>query len=507
MDTFTLAATSFIISFSLVLTGKKDELQEVFAGLCVAIFISQIGVFFQNIFAVEFWLKIEQIGLLIIPPLALPFFRYLTHNKSFLSKRLIYVSALVSLAGIITIITPLSRFAYFHYIIIAYTWAVILVCYIGLLRHVNRLSSSTQKKRLSYLAFACLLAVVLSCFDILGYLGWWNLPKISGLVFSALLYFTLLIIAYPQLNELHDFFARALIILISTITGTIIFYFVALFYSDSVPSFTSILMTSFIIVISLTPARMILKTLFSYFYPDSKDVFTSLYEFDEKLEREKALLLAEMAPVFAHEIRNPLGSIKGAAQYLKSEITTEDQEKLLDVIIEEVNRLSGVVSQFLDYARPYNLKLKSNNINAIIQKAVSVIGVNKLAENISIVRDLGEDMPDVEIDEQQIIQVVLNIALNAIESMPQGGRLTFRTAKIETSTGEAVIITIRDTGSGINSKEIKNIFKPFFTTKERGAGLGLAICQRIIKEHGGSIAVKSIPAKGSVFFIRLNKAD
>jgi two-component system, NtrC family, sensor histidine kinase HydH len=251
---------------------------------------------------------------------------------------------------------------------------------------------------------------------------------------------------------------------------------------------------------------MILKNLFSFFYPDSRDVFTSLYEFDEKLEREKALMLAEMAPVFAHEIRNPLGSIKGAAQYLKSEASTEEQQKLFDVIIEEVNRLNGVVSQFLDYARPYNLKLKSQNINTIIQKAISVIAANRLAENITIVRELGEDIPEVEIDEQQIIQVILNIALNAIESMPQGGRLTFRTSKIETSTGEALGITIRDTGSGISQKEIKNIFKPFFTTKERGAGLGLAICQRIIKEHGGNIAVKSIPSKGSVFFIRLNKA-
>jgi signal transduction histidine kinase len=333
-----------------------------------------------------------------------------------------------------------------------------------------------------------------------------NLPKITGLILSALLYLILLIIAYPQLNELHDFFARALIIFISTLTGTIIFYFVALFFSDSVPSFTSILMTSFLIVISLTPAKMILKNLFSFFYPDSKDVFTSLYEFDEKLEREKTLMLAEMAPVFAHEIRNPLGSIKGAAQYLKSEASTEEQQKLFDVIIEEVNRLNAVVSQFLDYARPYKLKLKSQNINIIVQKAISVIAANRLAENITIVRELGEDIPEVEIDEQQIIQVILNIALNAIESMPQGGRLTFRTSKIETITREAVSITIRDTGSGISQKEIKNIFKPFFTTKERGAGLGLAICQRIIKEHGGNIAVKSIPTKGSVFFVRLNKA-
>jgi signal transduction histidine kinase len=504
MDTFTLAATSFIISLSLLLTGKNDELQEAFAGLCAAVFISQIGVFFQNIFAPGFWLNIEHTGILAIPPLALWLFRQLTHNKSFLSSRVVIFSTVISLLGIISIFTLISNWAYFHLTVIAYTCIVILFCYIALLNHVNKLPPSTEKKRLSYLVFACLLALVISSVDLFSYLGF-NLPKITGLILSALLYLILLIIAYPQLNELHDFFARALIIFISTSAGTIIFYFVALFFSDSVPSFTSIIMTSFLIVISLTPTKMILKKFFSFFYPNSRDVFTSLYEFDEKLEREKALMLAEMAPVFAHEIRNPLGSIKGAAQYLKSEASTEEQQKLFDVIIEEVNRLNAVVSQFLDYARPYNLKLKSQNINAIIQKAVSVIAANRLAGNITIVRELSEDIPEVEIDEHQIIQVILNIALNAIESMPQGGRLTFRTSKIETSTGEALSITIRDTGSGISQKEIKNIFKPFFTTKERGAGLGLAICQRIIKEHGGNIAAKSIPSKGSVFFVRLNK--
>ena len=105
------------------------------------------------------------------------------------------------------------------------------------------------------------------------------------------------------------------------------------------------------------------------------------------------------------------------------------------------------------------------------------------------------------------MQVTLNIALNAIESMPEGGTLTFRTSKIETSAGNSVGMTIRDTGHGINKESLKNIFKPFYTTKERGAGLGLAICQKIIKEHGGLIRVKSIPGQGSVFFIRLNAAS
>jgi len=100
----------------------------------------------------------------------------------------------------------------------------------------------------------------------------------------------------------------------------------------------------------------------------------------------------------------------------------------------------------------------------------------------------------------------LNIALNGIEAMPQGGTLTFRTSNIDTGPEGAITITIRDTGSGIDKEEIKNIFKPFYTTKKRGAGLGLAICQKIIKEHGGFIRVKSIPGQGTVFFIKLRAA-
>ena len=100
----------------------------------------------------------------------------------------------------------------------------------------------------------------------------------------------------------------------------------------------------------------------------------------------------------------------------------------------------------------------------------------------------------------------MNIALNAIESMPHGGTLTFRTSSRELETEGAISVTISDTGVGINKKDFKDIFKPFFTTKERGVGLGLAICQRIIKEHGGSISVQSNPSDGTIFIISLKTA-
>jgi signal transduction histidine kinase len=503
MDTFTLAATSFIIAVSLLMTGRKEKLQLSFVGLCLAVFASQAGAFFRDIFMFAFWKNIEYLGILAIAPFALFFFRRLTCNKSILTRGFIVFSVLLSSLGFISLFTPLARWPRFNPVMLSYVFATLGLCYTALALYVNKLPPSVEKKRLGYLIFACPTALFISSLDLLRYFGF-GFPPLSGIILSALLYFTLLIVAYPQINELHDFFARALVILVSTVCGTIIFYFVAgLFMQSPLPSFTSILMASFLIVISLSPVRIILKRIFSFFYPESRNVFTSLYEFDGKLEQEKSLMLEEMAPVFAHEIRNPLGSIKGAAQYLKAEAVTEEQHKLFDVIIEEVNRLNAVVSQFLDYARPYTLKLKPQNINMLVSRSACIIAANKLAGNISLVQELQENLPQAEVDEQQLLQVILNIALNAVEAMPHGGTLTLRTSRIETSAGNAIGISIRDTGQGIAGESLKNIFKPFHTTKERGAGLGLAICQKIIKEHGGLIRVKSIPGRGTVFFIRL----
>jgi signal transduction histidine kinase len=130
-----------------------------------------------------------------------------------------------------------------------------------------------------------------------------------------------------------------------------------------------------------------------------------------------------------------------------------------------------------------------------------------MAKDITMVKEFHENLPEVDVDGQQMLQVLLNIALNAIEAMPGGGTLTVRTSAIQNDTGTTVGITIRDTGGGIPPDTLKNVFKPFFTTKERGVGLGLAICQRIVREHAGVIRVKSIPGQGSVFFIRLNAAE
>ena len=504
MDTLILTATSFIITVSLMITGKKDKLQASFAGLCAAVFTSQVTTTLGNIYSFGCLMIIRYLGLLAVAPLALLFFRYLTREQTFISRRIFFVLVLISVCGAFFVFTPLAQTACFYPLILCYTIFVLVLCYFALLRHVTKLSAGTEKRRLAYLLAACPVALILSYIDLLSYRGL-NLPVISGMAISLLLYFVLLIIAYPQLQRLHDFFARSLVIFVSTVTGAVILYFAVGFFHGT-PPFSGLLVASFLIVISLSPMRMILRKIFSHFYPESRDVFTSLYEFDEKLEREKDLMLAEMAPVLAHEIRNPLGSIKGAAQYLKEEAANDEHRNLLNVIVEGADRLNDVVSRFLEYTRPYQLNLKRHNINGIIKKTIALIAANKLMEKINIIEDLDENIPAVEVDDQQFIQVVLNISLNAIESMQQGGMLTFRTAGPGADAEGMITLSIRDTGGGISKNDIKNIFKPFFTTKERGVGLGLAICQKIIKEHGGSISVQSDPSRGTEFLIKIKTA-
>ncbi|MBN1546631.1 MAG: hypothetical protein JW902_08235 [Syntrophaceae bacterium] len=504
METFILAAVSLTIAVSLIITRHKDACMLAFAMLCLALFFNRLGVFFFATLNQPFWQVPEYGGILALPPLVLHFMRTLTRSKLVIRRRDIALTASFSVLMAFLLFTPVRNLTYFNFVIYLYPLLIITGAYLALLLFIYRKRTGAEKKRLYFLAIACLVAAVLCSFDLFSYFGL-PLPALSNIVIAALLYFILLIIAYPHLTKLYELLAKSLMIFILTTFATIVFFFVLGLFGQNVRlPFTHVLAASFLIVISITPLKIIVKRVFSYLYPESTDIFQSLYAFDEKLEREKTLLLEEMAPVLAHEIRNPLGSIKGAAQYLSSDTSSEEHKKLLNVIIEEVNRLNRVVSQFLNYAKPYNIEPRPEDINRIIQKVVSIIETNTTTDNVMIETDLHPDLPLIQADAEQLIQVILNIAFNAVEAMEGKGSLSFRTSKIESEDETAVGIYIRDSGPGITKKDLKQIFKPFFTTKERGVGLGLAICQRIIKDHGGYIRVKSVLGKGTIFFIRLS---
>lgn len=233
---------------------------------------------------------------------------------------------------------------------------------------------------------------------------------------------------------------------------------------------------------------------------------SKLYE--RMRERDRLAALGEMAAGLAHEIRNPLGAIKGAAQCLEPRPRAGEEGEFLDVIVEEVNRLNGVVTQFLDYARPLKQSFGTVDLNEVVGRTIRLIQ-NEVPARIALVVELGENLPTVEGDPEQLKQVLINLVQNAIQALGTApGTIRVRTRGPERfadlrASGEFVEIDVADDGPGIPPEQQPNIFVPFFTTKQKGTGLGLAICQRLVKSHGGSISVLSKVGEGSTFVVRL----
>ena len=243
--------------------------------------------------------------------------------------------------------------------------------------------------------------------------------------------------------------------------------------------------------------------------------------YERMKERDRLAALGEMAAGLAHEIRNPLGAIKGAAQYLDPAQLQGADGEILQIIVEEVNRLDGVVAQFLDYSRPFpnasSGKFQSTDLNDVLWKTMKLIE-SSLPPNVVLEMDLTPGLPALRADAEQLKQVFINLVLNAVQAMPDGGRLTVRTrrphAPVELGLSEStprysadqVEVRFADTGAGIPEEALDRIFIPFYTTKTKGTGLGLAISQRIVKGHGGSIEVQSRVGEGTEFILRFPSA-
>jgi signal transduction histidine kinase len=237
--------------------------------------------------------------------------------------------------------------------------------------------------------------------------------------------------------------------------------------------------------------------------------------YERMKERDRLAALGQMAAGLAHEIRNPLGSIKGAAQFLQpssasgqgaSPAQAGDTKEFLNIIVEEVNRLNKIVSQFLDYARPYRGDQEPLEITDVLKKTLQRLAKEE-ASHFEIVTAFADRLPPVRADAEQLLQVFLNLSLNALQAMPQGGRLVISTSlRRATRRGAAAAfleVRFRDSGVGIPPGDLKNLFIPFFTTKDKGTGLGLPISQRIIENHGGTIEVRSQPGEGATFTVLL----
>ena len=222
---------------------------------------------------------------------------------------------------------------------------------------------------------------------------------------------------------------------------------------------------------------------------------------DEIRRKEKLAAIGDLAAGVAHEIRNPLSSIKGIASYYKSKFEdgSEDRE-MAGVMIEEVDRLSRVISELLEFAKPAKLKLKSSDLNELLRHSVRLVQQEATGKNIKIQLNLTSDSADVNVDPDRLTQCLLNLYLNALQAMENGGQLTIASS---IRNNDTFTIDIKDNGSGISADDLSKIFDPYFTTKPKGTGLGLPIVHKIIEAHQGQIRVRSATGQGTVFSIAL----
>ncbi len=221
------------------------------------------------------------------------------------------------------------------------------------------------------------------------------------------------------------------------------------------------------------------------------------------IQAERLAAVGELAAGVAHEINNPLGGLQNFVKMMIKEPGNISQNlDFLDLMSEGLKRIEVIVKQLMAFSRPYSLHMSDHNLNEIVECSLRFVDHRIKEQGVHLEKVLFPDLPGIYGDADNISQVIINIIVNALDSMPNGGSIKIKTGYCDYQHS-SIQVEIADTGSGIQEEIIGKIFNPFFTTKEMGSGLGLAISKRIIDDHNGDITVKSKIGKGTTFCISL----
>ncbi len=226
---------------------------------------------------------------------------------------------------------------------------------------------------------------------------------------------------------------------------------------------------------------------------------------DQLIQAERLATAGKMSASFAHEIRNPLSSMRMLAQMMmqKPEMSVEKHQQSLRYILEEIERIDTIVKGLMDFARPIALNLSQQPLAPVLEAVLALMEANLAHHQIQLVSDVSPETPEVQFDSDKLKQAFMNVVLNAMEAMPQGGELKVTTFK----KADSICIKITDTGVGISEEDLEHIFEPFFTRKTKGTGLGLANVNRIFEEHRGSVEIESKLEKGTTVLMWLPMSE
>ena len=254
------------------------------------------------------------------------------------------------------------------------------------------------------------------------------------------------------------------------------------------------------IFINIT-AFYIVAFLSSHLFMQLRRARERVREAEEAMRRaEKLSAMGKLAAGIAHEIRNPLASMSGSIQMLRDELElSQENRRLMDIILRESERLNRLITDFLDYARPYNPEKKEIDFSCVVAETLDVFekGLSK-DQSIKVQKEIKSGVK-VFGEHERLKEVLWNLFNNAVQSMHAGGNLAI---SLDTY-GSMAKVVVRDSGEGIDAKDLNRVFEPFFTTKTYGTGLGLATVYRIVEAHGGNIRVDSENGKGTVFTVML----
>ena len=232
---------------------------------------------------------------------------------------------------------------------------------------------------------------------------------------------------------------------------------------------------------------------------------TEIKDLNEEVARHKRLsALGKLSAGIAHEIRNPLSSIRGLAQFVYNSFSKTDERKEdLNTIIQEVDRLNKLVVQVLDFAKLQKPNLTRFSLNDLIGKITELFKLETKNKQINFSSELSPDISQIQADEDQVRQILMNVIINAIQAIPKKGEIKIKTEKTLLKGEPAIKLMIEDSGIGIPEKDFTQIFDPFFSTKDEGSGLGLSIVYKLVEAHQGEIKVESQEGEGTKFVIFL----
>lgn len=514
-----------LLALFVISRNKKSSTHLSFGFFGISLFIWQ---FFEAIFLsihsydqALFFCKISYVGVILLPfchlnfileflkvhrrkIIIIPFFMFGLWCIFVLFKTNLFVSsARKYFFGYYPIAGP------FHKIYLISVPFSAITAFIFLFKTYVKSSDANIKNRIKYLLLAY-IAFPISSVDFFANYNV-DIYPFGHIFVTMFLAFNTYAIIRHQLMDIEVIIKKTLIysILISIIT---ILYFIVIYILERIFSIMigyqsialAIIIIAFFSIIFIPLKNKIQRTIDRYFFKGTID----------QIEQEKKLLEGELqknerlktvstlAAGMAHEIKNPLTSIKTFAEYLEKKYNDPAfRSKFKNIVPKEIDKISKIINQLLDYSKVDKVSLKACNINSILDYVLDLYNNEFLKKHIKIQKSFNSQSPNITCDENQMKQAFINIVLNSIEAMPKGGELTIRTSDID----NILEVSIKDTGIGIPSDKLKYLFDPFYTTKQKGTGLGLFIVHQIIENNKGKIVIDTEIGKGTtikIMFVR-----